>query len=171
MSDESVTTNDSVVPMENDEPPFNLKVACTALLKLCVKSMRSFDVARAHLKPIPLGLTSLANEVFTLHQVLARVGRSDLQKLSLLETARGQHVRDSFEPCFLGCKITISAVNELAEELRQAFPLVIADRAGASIQPNDELQQLWKQDHVKEFTVQLQEYRNGLTELLTDTWS
>jgi hypothetical protein len=168
MDDDRTRLNDSLALMEADESSFDVEAACAAVLTICIKLMRSFDLARIHLKPIPLGLTSLANEIFALYQVLARLGRLDLHQLRPPETTHGQHVLHSFEACFLGCKITTSAVYELAEKLQHVVHRKITDRGETSTQPKDEVQQFWQEDSLKEFIVQLQGYRNGLIDLLVD---
>ena len=131
--------------MERSELSFNLEDSCPPLLMLCIKPMKAFELVRTHLKLVPLPLISLANECFALHRALVKVRRFDLHSLGVLEQGRGQQVLDSLEAFFLGCDMTMSAVNELAEEVRQhALVVSVSDVAKSSILPNLELQQFWK---------------------------
>jgi hypothetical protein len=156
--------------MEGSESIF--ENSCPPLLSLCIKPMKAFALIRTHLKPVPLTLSSLVNECFALHRALVKVQRFDLHSLDVLEKVRREQVLDSLEAFFLGCDMTMAAVNERAEEFRRhALVLSASNGARPPTGSNPILQHFWKEDEMKEIVVQIREYRSGLTDLLIEVQS
>lgn len=133
---------------------------CMPLLAQCIGIMKSLGTVREHLKPVPVTLTALATECFLLHQALTRVHRHVRNGPN--EEAEHEMLQ-SLDAFFLGCRITMSAIEDSADQMCQAM----SDPSSASTSElsatgDPRLQQLWEEDLMSQFRLQLVAYRRSL---------
>jgi hypothetical protein len=132
----------------------DIATTCPPLLAQCITIMKALERVRGYLRSVPVTLTALATECFLLHQALTTIQRR------ILDTAEETGLLESLDALFIGCKITLSAIEDSANHMYQAMSVssdLETPEPSAPRYPRSH--QLWEEEHMKQFQLQLSAYR------------